>query len=308
MECRCWLTDIWHTCSHWINKWLHSMWRLGHGFQAVQDMQQTDVVSEMTASRLVNDSPNSLTQFENDAVQVARESEIAKVKQQYPKWYQSMTPVEISEFILHGLIATPRFLLVCQHSCTRQWPKQFAVGIGLNRAVCVVLCCLILHCTMRPLFFWTRVLEGIAEILSTDSWAFNPFLISHMLRCYPGKTLQQSSCGNRSWGWPLIRCFSVWREFRVIRLRCVDSTWSSRRRRCYFGAPNKSDNWVCIHTYKRTYKHTCIHTYTHTFIHTYIDKYIHVYINTFVHANTLTYIHAPIETYINTCIYAYIHT
>ena len=28
MECRCWLTDIWHTCSHWINKWLHSMWRL----------------------------------------------------------------------------------------------------------------------------------------------------------------------------------------------------------------------------------------------------------------------------------------
>ena len=48
-------------------------------------MHQTDVVSEMTASRVVNDSPNNLTQFENDAVQVARESEIAKVKQQYPK-------------------------------------------------------------------------------------------------------------------------------------------------------------------------------------------------------------------------------
>ena len=48
-------------------------------------MQQTDVVSEMTASRLVNDSPNSLAELKNDAVQVAKESEIAKVKQQYPK-------------------------------------------------------------------------------------------------------------------------------------------------------------------------------------------------------------------------------
>ena len=180
-----------------------------------------------------------------------------------------MTPVEISEFILHGLIATPRFLLVCQHSCTRQWPRQFAVGIGLNSTVCVVLCCLILHCTMRPLCFWTRVLEGIAEILSTDSWAFNPFLISHMLRCYPSKTLQQSSCGNRSWGWPLIRCFSVWREFRVIRLRCVDSTWSSRRRRCYFGAPKKNL------TTEFAYIHTNVHTNIHAYIHTHIHSYIH---------------------------------
>ena len=76
---------------------------------------------------------------------------------------------KISELILHELIATPTFLLVCQHSCTRQWPRHFAVGIGLNSAVCVVLCCLILHCTMRPLVFLTRVLKEIAEILSTDS-------------------------------------------------------------------------------------------------------------------------------------------
>ena len=110
MECRCWLTDIWHTCSHWINKWLHSMWRLGHGFQAVQDMQQTDVVSEMTASRLVNDSPNSLTEFENDAVQVAKESEIAKVKQQYPKWYESMTPVKSQNLFCTNWLQH-------QHSC-----------------------------------------------------------------------------------------------------------------------------------------------------------------------------------------------
>ena len=50
-----------------------------HGFQAVLNMRQMDVVAEMKASGLVNDAPNSLTKLENDAVQVKKKGEIANV-------------------------------------------------------------------------------------------------------------------------------------------------------------------------------------------------------------------------------------
>ena len=46
--------------------------KAGPWFPSCTGYAETDVVSEMTASRLVNDSPNSLTQFENEPVQVAR--------------------------------------------------------------------------------------------------------------------------------------------------------------------------------------------------------------------------------------------
>ena len=59
--------------------------KAGPWFPSCTGYAETDVVSEMTASRLVNDSPNSLAELKNDAVQVAKESEIAKVKQQCPK-------------------------------------------------------------------------------------------------------------------------------------------------------------------------------------------------------------------------------
>ena len=121
-----------------------------HGFKGGLDMRRIDVVAEMNTSALVNHDRINIIELDNDAVQVAKEGDIADVMQRFPNCYNSLTAVEISDFIVQGLIATPGFWLGCQFHCTKGRPKQFANGFCLNSIVSVVLCCLSLLCNFRP--------------------------------------------------------------------------------------------------------------------------------------------------------------
>ena len=66
-----------------------------------------DVVAEMNTSALVNHDRINIIELDNYAVQVAREGDIAEVMQRFPNCYNSLTAVEISDFIVQGLIAIP---------------------------------------------------------------------------------------------------------------------------------------------------------------------------------------------------------
>ena len=121
-----------------------------HGFKGGLDMRRIDVVAEMNTSALVNHDRINIIELDNDAVQVAKEGDIADVMQRFPNCYNSLTAVEISDFIVQGLIAIPGFWLGCQRHCTKGRPKQFANGFCLNSIVSVVLCCLSLLCNFRP--------------------------------------------------------------------------------------------------------------------------------------------------------------
>ena len=221
----------------------------------------------MTASRLVNDSPNSLTQFENEPVQVARKSEIAKVKQQYPKWYQSMTPVEISEFILHGLIATPRFLLVCQHSCTRQWPKQFAVGMGLME-LCVLFFVASLYIVPWGHVCWTRVLKASLRSYQQVSEHLTLFWFHTCCVATPAKPYNSRPAEIEAEA-------DHWSDASL-------SGESSELSDCdvwtQHGAADVADATLELPTNLTTefaYIHTNVHTNIHAYIHTHIHSYIH---------------------------------
>ncbi len=132
-------------------------------------MRQIGVVAEMNTSALVNDARTGLIELEDDAVQVAREGDIANAMQRFPKCYDSLTAVEISEFIVQGLIVTPGLWLGCQHHCTKAWLKHFAVGFCLNSIEWVVLCWLCLLCTFRPSKVWNSCPKRITGICSTGS-------------------------------------------------------------------------------------------------------------------------------------------
>ena len=86
-------------------------------------MRRIDVVAEMNTSALLNHDRNNIIELDNDAVQVAKEGDIADVMQRFPNCYNALTAVEISEFIVQGLIAIPEFWLGCQRHCTKGRPK-----------------------------------------------------------------------------------------------------------------------------------------------------------------------------------------
>ena len=98
-----------------------------HGFKGGLDMRRIDVVAEMNTSALVNHDRINIIELDNDAVQVAKEGDIADVMQRFPNCYNSLTAVEISDFIVQGLIATPGFWLGCQFHCTKGRPKQLQI-------------------------------------------------------------------------------------------------------------------------------------------------------------------------------------
>ena len=83
------------------------MWRLKQSFQAVLDMRPIDVVAEMNTSAVVNPHRINIIELDNDAVQVAKKGDVADVMQRFPNCYNSLTAIEISDFIVQDLIAIP---------------------------------------------------------------------------------------------------------------------------------------------------------------------------------------------------------
>ena len=94
-----------------------------HGFKSGLDMRRIDVVAEMNTSAVVNPHRTNIIELNNDAFEVAKKGDVADVMQRFPNCYNALTAVEISEFIVRGLIAIPEFWLGCQRHCTKGRPK-----------------------------------------------------------------------------------------------------------------------------------------------------------------------------------------
>ena len=130
--------DIWHTWSIAVNQWLQFGVKVGCMVSLLGWICDELMSSQRWTCCLSQSRSQNIIELDNDAVQVAKEGDIADAMQRFPHCYNSLTAVEISDFIVQGLTATPGFWLGCQFHCTQGRPKQFANGFCLNTIVSVV--------------------------------------------------------------------------------------------------------------------------------------------------------------------------
>ena len=103
-----------------------------HGFKGVQNMNKIDAIAEMNTSALIHqDAKAGIMNLDNEEVLLAKEAAIAQLIHS-TKYYNSLRPEELSEFILQGLVATKDGWLGCEHHVTKGRPKKFAAAFCLD--------------------------------------------------------------------------------------------------------------------------------------------------------------------------------
>ena len=95
-------------------------------------MNKIDAIAEMNTSALIHqDAKAGIMNLDNEEVLLAKEAAIAPLIHS-TKYYNSLRPEELSEFILQGLVATKDGWLGCERHCTKGRPKKFAAAFCLD--------------------------------------------------------------------------------------------------------------------------------------------------------------------------------
>ena len=103
-----------------------------HGFKGVQNMNKIDAIAEMNTSALIHhDAKAGIMNLDNEEVLLAKEAAIAQLIHS-TKYYNSLRPEELSEFILQGLVATKDGWLGCERHVTKGRPRKFAAAFCLD--------------------------------------------------------------------------------------------------------------------------------------------------------------------------------